>query len=184
MEFVIFRARPASNRLARARFVAGLLPQFIPLPNAFLRKAITKLVREHQDLPAMMRFVRKHVREYSASSRPHGHPTVAREFRDTPSWISGQRVRQHAQALFRAFPVRNGGLLDRTAVGIEQPRTLHMRRGVPDPGNANIMQVRKDRRDRSPASLLSGWRRPPRARIQPRQDQLVHRIVDRIRLYE
>jgi hypothetical protein len=73
--------RSESIRDSRA---AGFLPQFFPVPDAggFVKQAIAKLVREHQDLPAMMRFVGEHVGVHGGVRRPGFCPTAAREFRD------------------------------------------------------------------------------------------------------
>jgi hypothetical protein len=67
---------------ARARGKAGLFPQLFPMPDAgsFVEEAVTELVGEHQNLTAMMRFVREHVSEHGPSGGPCARPTAAREF--------------------------------------------------------------------------------------------------------
>jgi len=164
-----------------------VLPQFIPEPDTvsgFVRQAIAKLVREHQDLPAMMRFVGEHVRKHCRAGGPGPRPTAAREFRDAPLRIAGQSIRQHSQALRCTLLVRRGGLLQRAAVRIERRGTLQMRRRVFDPREAVVVQMRKDRADRAAIPSFAGRLRPPRAPIEMREHKLVHRVVHGIRFYQ
>ena len=90
--------------------------------------AVAELMRQHQNLAAMMRLVREHVSEHGPSGRPRGHPTVAREFSNAAIRLSRESIRQHAQALRGASPVRGTSLLHGAAAGIEWRRTLQMRR--------------------------------------------------------
>src|SRR5581483_11248732 len=80
------RARVASS-LPRPRFQTHLLPKPVPLPNPAPHvwgNPIAELVRQHENLPAMMRLMRKHVGEHRPASRPDRSPTSAREFRHPP----------------------------------------------------------------------------------------------------
>src|ERR1700688_2727298 len=77
---------------------AVLLPQPVPLPAAVggcVRQAKTKLVREHDDLAAVMRFVGEHVTKHRRTSRPRACPTAAREFCDATRRPAGQSVCKH-----------------------------------------------------------------------------------------
>ena len=59
-----------------------------------------------------------------------------------------------------------------------------MWRGIPEPRQAVIVEVRKNRADGAAVSYLAGWFRAPRARIEARKEKLVHCVVDRISLYQ
>src|SRR5258707_2788675 len=111
---------------ARARGMAGLFPELLPVPDAgsLVEDAVAELVGQHQNLTAMMRFVREHVSEHGASGGPRLRPTAAGEFCDAAIRSGRQGVRQHSEALHRAFLVRGRSLLHGAAVGIEWRRTL------------------------------------------------------------
>src|SRR5580692_6147368 len=77
----IFNSEPV--RSARTLAKPGLLPEFLPVPHSGSRveDAVAHLVRQHQNLSAMVRLVREHVSKHGATSRPGLRPTAAREFR-------------------------------------------------------------------------------------------------------
>jgi hypothetical protein len=158
-----------------------LLPQPIPLPNPrILRQPITQLMRQHQDLPSMMRFMRKHVSERRPTRRPRPRPTATPEFHHAPLLSARQSIRKHPYTLRRALPVRRRGLSNSAPRRIQRRRTLQMRRRTLQPNQPAVMQVRKDRSNRPPAESASGQLRPPSPRIKMRQQPLIHGIVDRI----
>jgi len=164
------RELPTANRISRSIFIAyfsgspragsqaGLFPQLLPMPHAgsFVQQAVAELVREHQNLAAVMRLVREHVREHAPSGGPRLRPTAAREFFNAAIRSGRKRVRQHAQALRGAFPVRGGSLLYGAAVRIQRRRTFQMRRGIFQPHKTAVVQMREDGGDRPAAAFLPG----------------------------
>ena len=153
--------RPAhqhpSERLNSTRSSDGPPPQLVPdSVGHVVRQAITQLVREHQDLPAMMCFVREHISEHDGIGRPRRRPTPALKLPDPPCGVAGQSVRQHAQALRPTFLVRGGGLLHRAAVGVEWCGALQVRRRILEPPASAIVQVREDRGDGAAVALGTG----------------------------
>ena len=127
-----------------------LLPEFLPMPDTVRSlgwKAIAELVREHRDLPAMVGLMRKHVGEHGAASGPDLRIAVTGEFRDPALRIRGQRVGEHAETLRGAFLMRGGSLLDRAAMRVEQGRAFQVRRGIPEPRHADVVEVRENRGD-------------------------------------
>src|SRR5258708_17537754 len=105
---------------ARARSKPGLFPELLPVPDAgsLVEEAVAQLVSQHQDLTAMMRLVREHVRKHGSSGGPRLRPTAARELGNAAIRGGRDRIRQHAQALRGASPVRGGSLLHGAAVAI------------------------------------------------------------------
>jgi hypothetical protein len=156
-----------------------LLPQPIPLPNPrILRQPIPQLMRQHQNLPPMMRLMRKHVSEHRPSRRPRPRPTATPEFGHAPLLPARQGIRKHADTLRRALPVRSSGLSHRAPRRIQRRRTLQVRRRTLQPNQPAVMQMRKDRSNRPPAESASGQFRPPSPWIKIRHQPLIHRIVD------
>src|SRR5260370_24765540 len=134
---------------ARARGKAGLFPELLPVPDArsFVEDTVADLVGQHQNLAAMMRLVREHVSEHGPSGGPCLRPTAARELCNAAIRNGRESIRQHAQALRGASPVRGGSLLHGAAVGIEWRRTLQMRRGILQPHKPAVSQAREEGRD-------------------------------------
>jgi len=155
-------------RSARACGEAGLFPELLPMPDAgsFVEDAVAELVRQHQNLAAMMRFVREHVSEHGPSGGPRLRPTAARELCNAAIRSSGESIRQHAQALRGASPVRGSSLLHGAAVGIERQRTLQVRRGILQPHKTAVVQMREDRRDGPATAFLTRRLGTPRARVE------------------
>ncbi len=167
------------------RLVSRFPPQPIPLPDPppnVGRYPVPQLMRQHQNLPAMMRLVRKHVRKHRPAGRPHRSPTTPAKFRHPPLRPAGQCIPQHAQTLLCTLLMCHSSLLHRAPVRIQRRRTLQMRRRVPNPYQSAVVQVRKDRRNRPPAPWPPGRPRPPGPLIEVRQQMLIHRIVDRVSL--
>src|SRR5260370_21368692 len=120
---------------ARARAKPGLFPELLPLPDAgsLVQDAVADLVRQHQNLSAMVGLVREHVSEHGPSGVPRWHPTVARELCNLSLRSARESIRQHPQALRGTFPVRGPSLLHGAAVGIKWRRTVQMRCGTLQP---------------------------------------------------
>lgn len=129
------------------------------MPNAgsFVEDAVAELVRQHQNLAAMMRLVREHVREHGPSGGPRLGPTAARELRNAAIRSGGKSVGQHAQTLRGAPFVRGGSLFHGAAVGIEWRRTLQMRRGILQPDQTAVVEMREDGCDCAATAFLT-WR--------------------------
>src|SRR5712664_2615925 len=167
---------------ARARGKAGLFPELLPVPDArsFVQDAVAELVGQHQNLTAMMRLVREHVSEHGPSGGPSLRPTAAGKLCNAAIRRGRESIRQHAQALRGASPVRGSSLLHGAAVGTEQGRTFQMWRGVLQPHKAAVVQMREDGRDCPAIAFLT--RRPgaPRTRVEVREDELVHCVVARV----
>src|SRR5580658_2380349 len=149
---------------------ACLLPKLLPVPYAgsCMKHAIAELVREHQNLPAMMRLVREHVSKHRCAGRPSLRPTPAREFRHATIRRGRKRVAQHAQTLHPTFFVRGRSLFDRAAIRIKRRRTLQMRRRILQPGKTNVVQMDEDRRNRPAAASFAWQLRTPSTRVQLR----------------
>ena len=166
----------------RPRRKPRFLPKLLPVPDAGgrVQQPIPQLVRQHQNLAAMMRLVREHVSKHRPAGWPSLRPTPAREFHHTPTRRCGQSIRQHPQALRPTFPMCRSSLLNRAMVRIQRRRTLQMRRRILQPRQPAVVQMREYRRDRSAAALFSRQLRTPSTRVQLRQNKLVHRVVARI----
>jgi hypothetical protein len=145
-----------------------------------VQHAITKLMRQHQDLPAMMRLVRKHISKHRPSSRPSPRPTPTRKFRNPPVRIRRKSIGQHPQTQRSTFPMRSHSLLHRAPVWIKRRRTLQMRRRIPKPNKPAVVQMREDRRNTPPVAFFTRRLCPPSPRIKAREDHLVHPIIARI----
>jgi hypothetical protein len=145
-----------------------------------VQHAISKLMRQHQNLPAMMRLMRKHISKHGSTSRPNLCPTPARKFRNPPIRIRRKSIRQHPQTLPSAFPMSSRSLLHRAPVRIKRRRTLQMRRRIPKPNKPAVVQMREDRRNTPPVAFFTRRLCPPSPRIKAREDHLVHPIIARI----
>ncbi len=140
---------PVTQGLPRPRRKPCLLPQLVPLPNptpSLRRQPISQLVRQHDDLPPMMRLMREHVRKHRPAGGPHRHPTPARKFRHSPPLrIPRQRLSQHPQTLLPTLLVGGRRLLHRAPRRIERRRTFQMRRRILQPHQPAVMHMREDR---------------------------------------
>jgi len=71
-------------------------------------------------------------------------------------------------------------LLSCAAIGIERRRAFEVRGGVLEPYQAAIVQMGEDCGDRAATSLFTGRIRAPGPRIEIREQELVHGVVDGI----
>jgi hypothetical protein len=165
--------------LTRAGGEAGLFPEFFPVPDAGsgVEKAVAELVGEQQDLAAVMRFVREHIGKHGAAGGPGLCPTATREFLDAAVRGGRESVGQHAQALRGAFFVRGGGLADCATVVIERCGTLQVWRGIFQPHEATIVEMRKDGGDWAATSFFAGRLSAPGSGVEVGKNELVHRVV-------
>ncbi len=131
-------------------------------------------MREHANLPAMVRFVRHHVTQHLHPHRPRPRPSISAKFLDSP--IPSERLRQHFHAARPAFGQSNPRLFRRAIRTLQLWRNFQMRRGQPHPLTTDVMHVRKDRRNRS--HLARRLRIPSRG-IQMLDQQLVHPLIRR-----
>lgn len=135
-----------------------------------MQDAMAQLVGQHEDLAAVVGFVREHVGEHGGAGGPGLRPTAAGEFLDAAIGVCGESVGEHEQALRGAFFVGGGGFLDGAAVGIERRGTFQMRRGIFQPGEAAIVEVREDGGDGASAAFFCGWLGAPGARVESGED--------------
>ncbi len=152
----------------RPRRKCRLLPKLLPMPHArcCVKHPIPYLVRQHQNLPSMMCLVRKHIREHRPTRRPRLRPTPARKLRNAPIRSRRKRIRQHAQTLRPAFPVRRRSLPHRATVRIQRCRTLQMRSRILQPYQTAVVQMRKDGRNRPPVASPARRLRSPSTRVK------------------
>lgn len=117
----ISRTSAREGRLSRPRPKPRLLPQSVPPPSQapnVTRQPVPQLVRQHQNLPAMMRLVGEHVREHRPSGRPNPSPTPARELCYAALGAARQSIRKHSQALRPTLLMRRRCLLHRATIRI------------------------------------------------------------------
>ena len=169
---------------ARTRAKAVLFPKFVPVPNAFGSlipgDAIAKLVHEQQHLAAVVGLMREHVGKHGASGGPCSQPATGK-FRDPALWLIRQRIGEHAETLRRAFSVSSGSLLHRAAIWIEPSGAFQVRGGIPEPSKAAVVKVREDRGDGASAIVLgTGRLGAPSPRVEVREKELVHRVINRV----
>lgn len=169
------------SRSPRTGLPAALLPEPVPSPRKSPNvrwNPISQLMRQHQDLPAVMRFVREHVGEHRSARWPHRSPASTRKLRHSPLRSSCQRVFQHAEALFCALAMRGCSLLHRALIRIERRWTLQMWRGILQPHEPAVVQMRENRGNRASIAARAGRFRSPGSRIKMLQQDLIHCIVD------
>jgi hypothetical protein len=75
-------------------------------------------MREHTNLPAMVRFVSQHVAEHFRANRPRPRPAVSDKLLDA-ALASAQRFRQHLRAASGTFGQSRPGLLLRAFRAVE-----------------------------------------------------------------
>jgi len=130
LALAIFRAaRKVGFHSARARDKAGFVSRASPMPDAgsfWSRNSVADLVGQHQNLAAMMRLVREHVKR--TWSLPAGHVGIqlSRENFATRGDSSGREsipIQQCAGTRRRFLLCAAAALLHRAAVGIEWRRT-------------------------------------------------------------
>jgi hypothetical protein len=186
------RTHPLRIGAGAARHPA-LFPQLLPIPDRVpnvVRKRESHLMREHTHLPAMVRFVSKHVAQHLHANRPRPSPAVSMKLLD-PAPTIAERLTQHLRAASGALGQPRSGLLRRAERAVELCRNLQVRSRKPDPLAADIVYMRENRRDSScPAGSASltkggallagrfGWRLgSPCGRVKMFDQNLVHPIV-------
>jgi len=130
-------------------------------------------MREHADLPAMVRFVRNHVAEHFHAGRPRSSPSVSLKLRNAAATIA-ERFGEHLLAASRAVAQSRASLPRRTVRAIELPRNFQMRSREPDPLRAHVVHVREDRRN---VADFAGRFCFPRGRWELFDQNLVHPVI-------
>ena len=100
-------------------------------------------MREHAYLPAMMRFVRKHVAEHFQTNRHRPMPAVAQKFFDAAATIA-ERLIKHLHAASGALSQGGTGLLRRAVRAVKLRWHRKVRCCQPDPLRADIVHVGED----------------------------------------
>jgi hypothetical protein len=137
-----------------------------------MRQRKSKLMREHTNLSAMVSLMSNHVTQHLHANRPGLCPTISSKAIDTPT--TPECLTKHLLTPNRALRQSRTRLILRTVRAIQQRRNLQVRSRKPHPLAANIVHMRKDRRN---APNLTGRLRPPRARVKMLDKTLVHSII-------
>src|SRR5712692_8639972 len=164
------------------RIVAGaagppaLFPQLFPIPDPvrhLVRQRESELVREHAHLPAMVRFVSKHVAQHFQANRPGPGPAVSAKLLDAAP-ATAERFSEHLRAASGALGQSRTGLLRRAVRAVELSWNLQVRSCKPDPLGADIVHVREDRRN---GADLPGRFGSPGAKVKMFDKNLVHPLI-------
>jgi len=131
-------------------------------------------VGEHTHLTAMVSFVGKHVTQHFRANRPRLSPTVSEKFFNAAS-ATTERFRQHLFAARGALGQCGTSLPRRAVCAAKLSWNLQVRRGKPDPLGADIVHVRKDRRN---IADLTGRFGAPGGRVKTLDKHVVRAIVD------
>jgi hypothetical protein len=131
-------------------------------------------MREHTHLPAMVRFVSKHVAQHFRANRPRSSPAVSTKSLDAPP-TSAERFGEHLRAASRALRQSRTGLLWRAMRAVELSWNLQVRSCKPDPLGPDIVHVREDRRDGACLARRFG---SPGGRVKMFDENLVYAIVN------
>src|SRR6266851_4930416 len=173
------RPVPLSDSL---RIVAGaarppaFFPQLFPIPDPirhFVRQWESELMREHAHLPAMVRFVSKHVAQHFQANRPRPSPAVSAKLLDAAP-ATAERFCEHLRAASGALSQSRTGLLRSAVRAVELSWNLQVRSCKPDPFAADIVHVREDRRDGAGLARRFG---SPGCRVKMFDKNLVHAII-------
>ena len=167
----------STARLTIARPAArpALSPQLLPIPHPrghLRRQPESQLMRQHANLPAMVRFVSQHVAQHLHPNRPGPRPPVSVKLLHAP--LAAERFPQHLRAASRTLRQSRPNLLRRTLRSIELSRNLQMRSREPDPLRAHVMHMRKDPRNAAPLARRLG---SPRNRIKLFNKHLIHALI-------
>jgi len=130
-------------------------------------------MREHTHLPAMVGFVRKHVAQHFQANRPRPSPAVSAKLLDAAP-RTAERFSEHLRAASGALSQSRTGLLPRAVRTVELPWNLQMGGCKPDPLGADIVHVRKDRRNGAGIAGRFGF---PGGRVKMFDKNLVHAII-------
>jgi hypothetical protein len=162
--------------VTRAARRPTLFPQLFPIPNPRHhrnRQRESELMSEHTHLPAMVGFVSNHVAQHLRANRPGPSPAVSAKCLD-PAPTAAERFSQHLRAASGAFSQSRTSLLRRAMRAGELSWNLQVRSRKPDPLASDIVQVRKDRRNRAD---LAGRLCSPGGRVKMFDKNLIHAIV-------
>jgi hypothetical protein len=116
-------------------------------------------MREHAHLPAMVGFVRKHVAQHLRANRPRLSPAISVKLLDAAP--NAKRFSEQLRAASGALRQSCSGLLRRAMRAVELCWNLQVRSCQPDPLGADIVHMRKDRRNG--ASLAGRFGSPCRS---------------------
>jgi hypothetical protein len=169
----------ALNIFAGAFGGAAFFPELVPIPEAvhhFVRQRESELVREHEDLAAVVGFVGKHVAQHFRAGGPRLGPAVAEKFLDLA--LAAESFSEHVGAAGGAFGESRAGLLWCAVRAIELGGNFQMRSGEPDPLAADIVHVGEDGGDVAHvAERFYCGLRSPCGRVQMFDYKLVHSFV-------
>ena len=129
-------------------------------------------MRQHQHLPAMMRFVRDHVAQHLRPNRPGPRQAVSQKHLHAA--LAAERFGKHLRAQSGAVRQCRAGLLRRAVRAVELCRNLQVRSCKPDPLGADIVHVRED--GHNGADVACRFRIPD-SRVKVFDDHLVHALV-------
>jgi hypothetical protein len=130
-------------------------------------------MREHTHLPAMVGFVRKHVAQHFQANRPRPSPAVSAKLLNAAP-RTAERFSEHLRAASGALGQSRTGLLRRAPRAVELSWNLQVRSCKPDPLGADIVHVRKDRRN---GADLAGRFGSPGGWVKMFDKNLVHAII-------
>src|SRR6266851_10191388 len=170
------RKHDSLRSVAGAARRPALFPQLFPIPDPgrhLFWQRESELMREHAHLPAMVRFVRKHVAQHFRANRPGPSPAVSEKLLDAAP-TTAERFSEHLRAASGAPGQSRAGLLGRAVRAVELSWNLQVRSCKPDPLGADIVHVREDRRNRAD---LAGRFSSPSGRVKMCDKNLVHPIT-------
>jgi hypothetical protein len=130
-------------------------------------------MREHTNLPAMVRFVSKHVAQHFHSYWPRPTPAVSAKLFDA-ALRTAERFREHFSASNAALGQCFLGLLWRAVGAVELSRNSQVRRRKADPLDTNIVHVGEDSGD---GAGFAGRFGIPGSRVQMVDKKEIHPII-------
>jgi hypothetical protein len=146
-----------------------------------VRQWKSELMREHTHLPAMVGFVSKHVAQHLHANRPGPSPAVSAKLLDpaaTTAPISPERFPKHLRAASGALRQSLKGPLRSAVRAVKLCWNLQVRSCKSHPLAADIVHVRKNRRNGADLARRAGWRfGSPGGRVKMFDQQLIHTIV-------
>src|SRR5438552_7115990 len=98
----------------------AIFPQLFPIPYSipyFVRQRESELMREHTHLPAMVRFVTKHVAQHFRPNRPRPGPPISVKL--PHATLTPERFSQHLRAASGALGQSRASLLRRAVRAVE-----------------------------------------------------------------
>ena len=131
-------------------------------------------MRQHENLPAMVGLMSKHVAQHFNPNRKRRSQTISAKRLHAP--CGTERLSQHLPAASRALGQSRAGLFRRAMRPVELRRNPQMRRRKPDPLRADIVHMREDRRNRPDLARRFGF---PGSRVEMLDQNLVHAIIGR-----